>query len=335
MRGIFFAIITFIISTLLIPLFILSSCDINVPSRDKPRRVEENIIESDLKITVLNHETNEVMELFLEEYIANVVAAEMPAAFDIEALKAQAVAARTYAIWKMMAFKDRENPQHPEAVLCTSHTHCQEWLSMEDLRERHGRLWMYNYWDKIQEAVEDTRGIIMTYNMEPIEPLYHSTSGGRTENAEDVFSNAKPYLKSVASPYEERSPVLTDTKSLAINDFINTLKSQRNAIDLRERNLTSQIQIIERSAGGRVKRVKIGNEEFTGSEVRQIFDLRSANFTIEIRENNIIFTTRGYGHGVGMSQWGANGMAEQGHNYEEILKHYYQGITLSKLKSYQ
>ncbi len=333
MKGIFFAILSLIISTLIIPALILTSCELDVPIRDKPRQLET--VESDLKVTVLNHKTNEVMELYLEEYIANVVAAEVPATFEIEALKAQAVAARTYTMWKIMAFKDRENPHHPEADICTSHTHCQEWLSKEELRERHGRLWMYNFWGKIQEAVEETRGVLMTHSMQPIEPLYHSTSGGRTENSEDVFSTPKPYLKSVSSPYEERSPVLTDEKSVTVKDFIKKLKDQNGDIEIKEKNLASQINIQERSDGGSIKKVKIGNKDFKGTEIRQMFELRSSDFTVEAKGDHVIFKTRGYGHGVGMSQWGANGMAERGHTYDEILKHYYQGITLSKLKSYQ
>lgn len=333
MKGIFFTILSLIVTTLLIPLFIITSCDLNGPIRDKPNKIET--VESDLTVKVLNHTTGEVMELYLEEYLLNVVAAEVPGSFNKEAIKAQAVAARTYAVWKIMRYKDKENPQHPEADLCTSHTHCQEWLSKDELRERHGRLWMYNYWPLIEEAVNETRGIIMTYNLQPIEPLYHSTSGGQTENSEDVFTAALPYLRSVPSPYEERSPVLVDQKSIKVGDFINSLKKIRDGIVIKESNLSSQMSILERTDGGSIKRIRIGNEEFSGREIRELFGLRSADFTYELRGQEIVFITKGYGHGVGMSQWGANGMAERDYTYEEILKHYYIGVTLSKLKSYQ
>lgn len=331
MKGIFFAILSMIITTLLIPMLIVTSCELNAPIRDKPR---QETVESDLALKVLNHETGEIMELYLEDYLLNVVAAEMPAAFELEALKAQAVAARTYAVWKLNSYPDKNNPHHPGADLCTSHTHCQEWLSKEVLRERHGRLWMYQYWPKIEKAVEETRGIIMTYDMKPIEPLYHSTSGGQTENSEDVFASALPYLRSVSSPYEERSPVLVDQLSINISQFIDTLNQKQAELGLKADSLGSQISILERTNGGSVRRIKIGNGEFTGREIREIFGLRSANFEFEIRDGEICFITRGYGHGVGMSQWGANGMAERGHSYEEILKHYYFGVTLSKLQSY-
>ncbi|MBM7615136.1 stage II sporulation protein D [Alkaliphilus hydrothermalis] len=333
MKGIFFTILLLIISTLLIPLLIVTTFELDIPLRDKP--IQQQTIESDLKIKVLNHKTNEVMDLNLEEYVTNVVAAEVPASFEVETLKAQAVAARSYALWKMMRFKDQPNPDHPEADLCTDHNHCQAWLSKEELREKHNRLWMYSYWPKIQEAVEETRGIIMTYNMQPVEPLYHSTSGGRTENSEDVFSTAMPYLKSVSSPYEERAPYLIDTKKVSIKEFIKGTKVLNDTVKLKEKDIDSQIKILDRSAGGSVKRIEIGGVEFRGSDIRRILGLRSSNFTYDIKGDHITFTTRGYGHGVGMSQWGANGMAERGHTYEEILKHYYQGITLSKMKSYQ
>lgn len=333
MKGIFFAFISLLTTTLLIPLFIISSCDMQVPQRKNV--IREEIRESDLMIKVFNHETREIMDLYLEEYVTQVVAAEMPGSFELEALKAQAVAARTYTILKETTYGDAGNPSHPGASVCTSHTHCQEWLSIDELKNRHGTLWFARYWPKIQEAVEETAGIIMTHNMQPIEPLYHSTSGGATENSEDVFASAKPYLRSVSSPYEERSPVLVDQKEVGIQDFINALKSKDKDFQINSRNIASEIKILEKNQGGSIKRIQIGNKTYRGSEVRQVFELRSADFTVDVGRNLITFTTRGYGHGVGMSQWGANGMAEQGSDYEEILKHYYQGITLSKLTSYR
>ncbi|MDR5659706.1 stage II sporulation protein D [Serpentinicella sp. ANB-PHB4] len=332
MRGIFFAIIIFIIVVILIPIFIFTSCDLSVEKNDY---VEKNIVESDLTVTVYNHKTDEIMKLDLEEYIANVVAAEMPARFEMEALKAQSVAARTYAIWRYLSHGEEGHPEHPGAVLCTSHQHCQEWLSKEELKERHGSEWMKTYWPKIQEAVNTTTGIVMTYDMKPIEPLYHSTSGGVTENSEDIFTSAVPYLRSVSSPYETESPVLVDTKRISVKEFVNTIKKEKSNIRLSERNLMSQIKIGERTQGGTIKEITIGNETLTGSQIRRLFELRSADFEIDVDGNTVEFTTRGYGHGVGMSQWGAQGMAEQGSNFVEILEHYYLGVTLSKIKSYR
>lgn len=333
MRGIFFATIFLIVVILFMPIFILKSCDIPVPSRDMP--LENQVIESDLVVTVYNHNTEKNMELALEDYIVGVVAAETPAAFEMEALRAQAVAARTYTLWRKFMYDGGGCPEHPDAIVCTSHLHCQEWLSTEELKERHGNKWMKEYLPRVEEAVESTRGIIMTYNMQPIEPLYHSTSGGLTENSEDVFARSVPYLRSVSSPYEEDSPVLVDSHKIAINDFVAKIKAKHKDFKINTKKVISEIKILERSKGGSIKKMKVGNKEFTGREMRELLGLRSANFSVDVKGKDLCFTTRGYGHGVGMSQWGANGMAKQGSTFGEILKHYYQGVSLSILKSHK
>lgn len=333
MKGIFFGVIFFLVVTLVMPMIIVTSCDISIPIRDKP--VKKDVVESDLIVTVYNHQTNKIMELELERYLIGVVAAETPAAFEIEALKAQAVAARTYAVWRKDVNGDAGHPQHPGAILCTSHQHCQEWLSTEELKERHGSKWMKQYLPKIEEAVASTKGIVMTYNMKPIEPLYHSTSGGITENSEDVFSNALPYLRSVSSPYEEGSPVLVDTFTISVREFVSKLESKYKDIQINQKKMVSEINILERTNGGSVKRIKVGNKELSGRDIREGFDLRSANFTVDVKGSNVSFTTKGYGHRVGMSQWGANGMAKEGSTFSEILKHYYQGVSLNILKSHK
>lgn len=217
MRRFFFVIITFIIFTILVPIIIVTrhEAKMDVKNVDEENEISKiEVIESDVKLKVYNHKTNEIMHLYLEEYIVNVVAAEMPASFELEALKAQAVAARTYAIWKKMIHGEEGDPTHPGAILCTNHAHCQEWLSLEELEQRHGKLWTYIYLPRVKEAVKNTRSIIMTYDLRAVEPLYHSTSGGKTENSEDVFSHKVPYLRSVASPFEERSPSLVNEKKL-------------------------------------------------------------------------------------------------------------------------
>jgi stage II sporulation protein D len=332
MRGFFFGIIFLILAILLMPMFIIRSCDISIPCRDMSSK---QTIESDLTICVFNHNTKKNMQLGLEDYIVGVVAAEAPAAFEMEALKAQAIAARTYALWRRSVYGDGGCPEHPGAIVCTSHLHCQEWLSMEELKERHGKKWMKQYFPRIEEAVISTRGIIMTYEMQPIEPLYHSASGGLTENSEDVFARTVPYLRSVSSPYEEDSPVFVDSCEVTVKEFVAKIKGKHKDFKIDTKKIASEINISERSIGGNIKRIKIGNKELTGGEVRELFGLRSANFSIEVKDKDICFTTRGYGHGVGMSQWGANGMAKQGSTFIEILKHYYQGVSLSVLKSHR
>lgn len=332
MKSIIWGIVFFIFITIFMPMLIISSCDISVKNTDKPK--EKNIVESDLIITMYNDNTDKIIEIGLEEYTIGVVAGEAPAEFEIEALKAQAVAARTYALWRRSLYKGNGHPDHPGALVCNNHAHCQEWLSKEQLKERHGDNWIENHLPKIEEAVMSTKGIIMTYNMQPIEPLYHSTSGGRTENSEDVFSTAVPYLRGVSSPYEEGSPVLVDAYEISIKDFISDLQDNHGDFSINEKRISSEIDVLERTDGGTIKRIRIGNKEFSGREIRELFGLRSADFTVDVKFNSVKFTTRGYGHGVGMSQWGANGMAKKDKTFDEILKHYYRGTDLSVLKSY-
>ncbi|NLN15000.1 MAG: stage II sporulation protein D [Tissierellia bacterium] len=283
------------------------------------------------EIKVYNTNTNEVENLPLEEYVKGVVAAEMPAEFHIEALKAQAIAARTYAVSRTLKYEEG-HPNHTEAPLCSG-VHCQAYLSLEELRQIHGDSWVEKYWGKIEKAVESTGGILIYYNGEIIEPLYHSTSGGMTEDAINVFAVESPYLKAVESPYEEDAPRFKTLITLTADEFIEKLKERYPKIDINKDNFYEKIKLVEKTDSGRVKKIAIDNEIIDGREIRDLYNLNSTNFKITYDKglNIIEIETYGYGHGVGMSQWGANGMAKQGSNYEEILKHYYTGIYLKKM----
>lgn len=331
MRGIIIYITFILFITVIVPVTLTEGCDIL--SGDKPIIDDEKIekIEKEEMIKIYNTKTKKVEEMKFEEYIKGVVAAEMPAEFNIEALKAQAVAARTYAIYRINKFKGG-HPDHPKTSLCTG-IHCQAWLSLDDLRSAHSKNWMYEYWPKIEKAVDGTKGEIVTYNSKPIEPLFHSTSGGMTEDSEDVFSSAAPYLRGVVSPYEQGAPKLQGKKQLSINEFINKIKSKFPSIDISKSNLASKIELLERSEGGRIKKIRIDNEIVSGRDIRSLFNLNSTNFKISVftKDNIIRFDTIGYGHGVGMSQWGANGMAKEGAMYTDILKHFYQGVKIEKI----
>ncbi len=295
---------------------------------DKPYIIEGERIES---IRVYNSKKKQVLDLPLDEYIKGVVAAEMPAKFHIEALKAQAIAARTYAISRSIRFQDG-HPDHKKAPLCTS-THCQAFLSKEDLREIHGDKWMEDYWGKIEDAVDTTSQMLIYYGGEVIEPLYHSTSGGQTEDSVHVFANNSPYLKSVESPYEEEAPKFKETKEFTLKEFISILNKEYKEIKIDKDNFLDKIKLIERTPSGRVKEIAIDGVVIQGREIRNLFGLNSTNFTISYDKkiNLIEIVTYGYGHGVGMSQWGANGMAKTGKTYEEIIKHYYQGVEIGKM----
>jgi stage II sporulation protein D len=285
--------------------------------------------ESEL-IKVYNNKTNDVMVIDFEEYLKEVVASEMPVEFDIEALKAQAVAARTYLLYRLKKYPEGQE-EHPKAPVCTG-VHCQAWHSKDELIASHYQGWYDENWDKIESAVESTRGQILTYEGKIIEPLYHSTSGGRTENSEDVFSLAVPYLRSVESPYDGDSPKLNGSVKVSTSEFIEKIESVYGDMDIREDNLEEKILLGEVSEGGRIKTIIIDNKEISGREIRSLFNLNSTNFSFIQSGNEIEILTTGYGHGVGMSQWGAEGMAREGCNYQEILKHYYTGVEIVKMK---
>lgn len=288
-----------------------------------------NVSEPNL-VKVYNLKTNEVMVIDFEEYLKGVVASEMPAEFNIEALKAQAITARTYLLYKLKKFPNGQ-PEHLDAPICTG-THCQVWNSKDDLIAQHESGWYDKYWGKIEEAVNSTMGQILTYDGKIIEPLFHSTSGGRTENSEDVFSTSVPYLRSVESPYENNAPKLHDSAKIPVSDFITKLKSVYGDLNITPNNLKDKIQLNDISEGGKIKSITIDNQEISGREIRSLFNLNSTNFSFIQSGDQIEIVTAGYGHGVGMSQWGADGMADEGYNYKEILKHYYTGIEIVNMK---
>ena len=291
--------------------------------------IDVDISKPDL-IKAYNLKTNEVIVIDFEEYLKGVVASEMPAEFNFEALKAQAVTARTYLLYKLKKFPDGQ-PEHKDAPICTG-THCQVWNSKEDLIKSHDAEWYDKYWGKIEEAVNSTHGQILIYEGKIIEPLFHSTSGGRTENSEDVFSASVPYLRSVESPYEKNAPKLHDSAKISVNDFIGKIKSVYGNVNINPSNLKEKIKLGKISEGGKIKTIIIDGTEISGREIRSLFNLNSTNFSFIQSGNEIEIVTAGYGHGVGMSQWGANGMGEEGYNYKEILKHYYTGIEIVSMK---
>jgi len=293
------------------------------------KNIQIDSSEPDL-IKVYNLKTNEVIVINFEEYLKGVVASEMPAEFNIEALKAQAVTARTYLLYKIKKYPDGQ-PEHLDASVCTG-THCQVWNSKDDLISQHEIGWYDNYWGKIEEAVSSTKGQILTYEGKIIEPLFHSTSGGRTENSEDVFSTSVPYLRSVESPYEKNAPKLHDSSKIPVNDFISKIKSVYGDLDITSSNLKDKIKLGDISEGGKIKSLIVDNKEISGREIRSLFNLNSTNFSFIQSGGQLEIVTTGYGHGVGMSQWGADGMADEGYTYKEILKHYYTNIEIANMK---
>lgn len=250
-----------------------------------------------------------ILNIELEEYLIGVVGAEMPASFNIEALKSQAIVARTYTLKRIS-----------ENKILTDTTSTQVYKNNTELMNMWGN--DYNkYYDKIKNAVEDTKGIYMTFNGNYIDAVYHSTSNGYTEDAINVWGNNIPYLKSVESPTDKDASSFKREVKFSFDELSNKLKINIDS--------TAILNII-RNNSNRVNEISINNTIFKGTDFRSILNLRSNDFEIKITDEGFNITTYGYGHGVGMSQYGANGMAKNGYNYESILKHYYQGINIIK-----
>ncbi len=256
-----------------------------------------------------------VQEIPLEEYVIGVVAGEMPASFNIEALKAQAVAARSYIMYKIVNNKNKKYDV-VDTVLN------QVYLDDSELKEKWGNKFN-EYKNKITSSVKETAYEYITYNGQVADALFFSTSGGYTENSEDVFSSKVHYLQSVKSQWDEISPAFNEQIEYEYDDFCKKLQ-----IDVTNK---INIKIIDQTSSGRINKIIINSKEFTGNDIVKLLGLKSANFTINPLEK-IVITTRGYGHGVGMSQYGAEGMARAGYKYDEILKYYYLDVKIEKIK---
>lgn len=288
----------------------------------------KNKIETPDTIKVWMSESGNIEEIDFEDYIACVVASEMPAAFEEEALKAQSVAARTYAMAKILKYDEKRPENHPEAPVCDT-THCQAYKTKERLIEIHDRGWEKTGFDKVKKACKETEGQMLYYEGELVmQPLFFSSSGGKTENSQDVFVGAYPYLVSVSSPYEQEATHSNEKKKFTFECIEQSLSGAYP--DRPTGEITAEnIKILSRTKGGRVADMQVGNAIFKGTEIRSALGLSSALFSIEFEtENNVIFTSDGSGHGVGLSQYGASGMAKNGSDYKEILTHYYTGTKV-------
>ncbi|HEY4600817.1 MAG TPA: stage II sporulation protein D [Cerasibacillus sp.] len=268
-----------------------------------------------ITVSVMRKQTKDIENIPLETYVSHVVASEMPAEFELEALKAQSLTARTYVVNQML-----HNQSEADVTDTTSD---QVFQDETELRERWGDTY-HEKMSKINEAVQATRGKILTYNETPIFPAYFSTSNGYTENSEDYWDNKLPYLRSVKSPWDKDSPKFLDQKTISIQEVSRLL-------DIPLQLGTPLPITVTRTKSQRVKNLKIGEKTLTGRDVRERLDLRSNDFTVTQKGDYLIFKTKGFGHGVGMSQYGANGMAKEGKTYDEIVKYYYKDVEISSI----
>ena len=321
-----------IVVIILLPMFIVKGCG---PSIEK-KPPDEVTGSSEYKISVYNTAMEKSTEMYLEEYIKGVVAAEMPADFDPEALKAQAVAARTFAYGRLTGAYQSKQGVHDGVNICTDSSHCQAWMSKESAMKKWSAFFASRNWSKIERAVNETKGMIVVYKGTIANTLFHASSSGRTENSEDVWSGTSvPYLRSVISSGEEESKGYSTSILVKTSEMVKKLSKAYPDAEFSEK-LFKSIKIIDYTAGGRVKTLKIGDITLKGTEFRTLIGLRSTDLKIESADKEMLkIITTGYGHGVGMSQWGADSLAKKGGTCIEILKHYYTGVDILSIKEYE
>lgn len=283
--------------------------------------------EPQLTVRVYLTDERRIESVPLETYVRGVVAAEMPADFEPAALEAQALTARTYIVRRLLLGDDSGVPV-PGADVTDTQTH-QVYRSLEEMDRL--RADDEQAWRKADEAAARTKGTVIAYDGQPIQALYFSTSNGYTENSEDVFPARLPYLRSVESPWDrEGAPRSQETIEMPLKQFYAKL-GIRALPALSLLTGTPKMKITEWTKGKRVKAATVGGKSFTGQELRELLDLRSAAFNWSVKDGEIRITTYGSGHGVGMSQWGAQGMAESGKTAEQIIRHYYPGTELMEV----
>lgn len=266
-------------------------------------------------IRVKKNSSGEIINVPIEEYVVGVVAAEMPASFSDEALKAQAVASRTYALNRAYLNKNDYD--------VTDGTQNQVYISYDDMKEK----WKDNYdsnLKKVKNAVLSTKGEVVLYDNKLIDALFFSTSNGYTENSGDVFSSSKPYLVSVQSIWDKtESPVFSTTSEVSRSEFLFNLGLE-NTNDI-------IISDVKKTNTGRIISLSINGKNFDSNKIKTIFNLKSTSFEIKVLNQTVVFNVNGYGHGVGMSQYGANGMAKEGYDYKTILTYYYKNCEIKKI----
>ncbi len=294
-------------------------------TEDLQTKKEEQIMlgKSIIDVPVYRSNLGKTEKIPLEEYVIGVVSSEMPATFEEEALKAQALAARTYIVKRLLSEQTIGVPE--DAVVSDTTTH-QVFKNDAELKKQWGKEYDWKM-KKIYNAVASTQGKILTYEDKPIEAQFFSTSNGFTENSEDYWTTALPYLKSVESPWDEKSPKYYSRVAIKVSDF-----EKKLGVKLGSGGEVGKV--IERTSGKRVAQVDINGIKLNGREIREKLELRSSDFTWELKGDQVIITTKGSGHGVGMSQYGANFMAQDGKKYQDIVSYYYQGTQVANVEPF-
>ena len=335
MKKVFIYFFVFLLVFFLLPAFFtkknveakVSSNDVSNENAEKKAEIENYDYKNYGSIKLLHTKTGEVEEVAIDTYLVNVVSAEMPADFEIEALKAQAVVARTYTIYKI------QNKKHDNADICDDSACCQAWVSKEERFARWEESVRESNWQKIEQAVSETKGKIITYEGKPINAFFHSNSGGKTEIPVNVWGGTGyPYLQVVETSGEDNYTQYNSEVVLSNEELLEKLKVNYSDISI-DFNNNDDLKILEYTDSGRVKTVKFGNHNLSGTETRSLLGLRSTNFEIIKENENIKFSVKGYGHGVGMSQTGANTLAKEGKSYEDIINHFYIGVVIQDVNN--
>ncbi|MFD3446656.1 stage II sporulation protein D [Microbacteriaceae bacterium 4G12] len=278
--------------------------------------------QSAVEVAVYRSQQKKIEHVPIEEYVMGVVATEMPTNFEMEALKAQALTARTFVVKRMVSGEVLANKAN-----VTDTVDMQVYKSLQELKSSWGKEYDAKI-QRIREAVGQTAGQVLTYQGEPITASFFSTSNGYTENAEDYWGSPYPYLQSVNSPWDKEAPKFVSEQKLSVAEF----QKRLGVTVLKDGTIG---KIVEHTPGQRVKLVDFNGKTLTGKQIREKLGLRSSDFTWKQQNDTVVVTTKGYGHGVGMSQYGANGMAKEGKSYKDIVTHYYKGTEITALQQYE
>ena len=327
MRQVAVTALALLLALFLLPLLLVPQGESQLPVESGNLPIDRTVVTPEASLdsgrqVKVQRADGQVETMALDDYLWGVVAAEMPAAFEPEALKAQAVAARTYTDAKM----ERTTSKHPEADVCTDVTCCQAYRTKEEAAASWGDN-AQAYTDKIASAVAETDGVAVLYGGKPIQAVFFSSADGRTVDAVEVWGNAVPYLTGVDSPEGEEVPNYHSTVTVPLEEFKTTLLAKYPEADLSGDPAGWFSNTVSNSAGG-VSSVDVGGVTVSGQDLRTLFSLRSTSFTVTAGAEGVTFSVTGYGHGVGMSQYGANAMAKEGESYKEILKWYYTGVEV-------
>lgn len=317
---------SFLLTALLFgaPLLLFTASRTALPDAPSPSPVAQPTSMQDDTVTLRVWNGQKAVDMTMADYLRGVVRGEMPASFEAEALKAQAAAERTYIYYQMRG--GRKNA-HPDADICTDPGCCNAWLSPEEAAGKWGDH-AAEYEAKIEQAVRETDGQVVLYNGAPILAAFHSSSAGKTAKSGDVWTSDLPYLASVKSPEsEDNVPNYYSVKTFTAMEFRNTFTAAYPQADF-SGDAAGWVQNLTRNSSDRVESVTIGGVSVSGTEVRSLFSLRSACFTVDASAEGVTFHVTGYGHGVGMSQYGANELAREGKTWREILAWYYTDTTI-------